>query len=125
MNRSASALLLLAVAALAGAQASPEDKKVEAEKKKLAKLEKSYKETKAAYLKLKTDEPKKKAYVAATVKLATATMHSPILGAKVKYPKALRLYREALTIDPHNKEAAGNKQLIVDIYKQMGREIPK
>lgn len=125
MNRTASALLLLTVAALAAAQGGTVDKKKEEEKKKLAKLEKSYKDTKAAYLKVKTDKAKKTAYVNATVKLATATMTSPILGAKVKYPKALRLYREALKIDPKNKEAAANKKMIEDIYKQMGREIPQ
>ncbi len=124
MNRSAAFVLLALAAAMAGAQTSA-DKKTEEEKKKLAKLEKTYKEAKSAYTKTPKDAKKKKAYVDATVKLGTATMRSPILGPKEKYPKALRYYREALKIDPKNKEAAANKKTIEDIYKSMGREIPK
>ncbi len=51
-------------------------------------------------------------------------MTSPLLGAKVKYPRALRLYREALKLDPNNKEAKANKKMIEDIYRSMGRPIP-
>ncbi len=92
--------------------------------KELAKMEKDQKSAKAAYLKSKNNVKVKKKYVAATVKLGTASMESEALDRKVKYAKALRLYREALKADPNNAEAKNNKQLIEDIYRSMHRPIP-
>lgn len=106
---------------LVSAQASkPKDTKAE-----LAKLEKSYKASKAAYVKKPKDANLKKKYVQATVDFGTATMMSGDLTPKVKYPGALKLYREALKVDPKNKVALENKKMIEDIYRSMGREIPK
>lgn len=96
----------------------------EAKSSTLAPIEKEYKAAKAAY-KAKPAEASKAALVKATVKFATATMTTTELGPKVKYPAALRLYREALKLDPKNKEALNNKQMIEDIYKSMHRPIPK
>lgn len=87
--------------------------------------ENAYKKAKASYAKSPKDAKLKKAYVAATVHFGTTTMNSPLLGPKVKYRAALNLYREALKLDPKNAEALNNKRLIEDIYRQMGREIPK
>ena len=42
-----------------------------------------------------------------------------------KYPGALRQYRAVLQYEPNNKKAKDNVALIEDIYKQMGREVPK
>ena len=63
-------------------------------------------------------------FVVSTDRLATATMTSLVLGPKDKYPKALRLYREALKIDPKNREASSNAKLIEDVYRSMHRPIP-
>jgi hypothetical protein len=72
------------------------------------------------------DDPKvKNAFVVATVRLATATMADTGLTPKEKYPRALRLYREALKHDPKNEEALSNKELIEGIYTQMKRPIPQ
>ena len=114
------ALCLFALPALA--QNSNEFK---TEKAKLAKLEKAYNVAKAAWMKDKANATKKKAYVKTTVTLGTAVMTSPAFGPKDKYPRALRLYREALKVDPKNKEATENSKMIVDIYRQMGRPVPK
>lgn len=118
--------LLFGVAVLAlSVGACPQSSKADQEKAALAKLQQAYTKAGAAYVKKPKSSEAKKAYVAATVKLGTATMTSPSLGPKEKYPRALRLYREALKIDPKNKEALDNKKMIEDIYKSMGREIPK
>lgn len=88
-------------------------------------LEASYSSAKAVYAKKPKDAAAKKKYVAATVAFGTATMMSDKLAPRVKYVGALRLYREALKIDPKNKEALENKNMIERIYKDMGRPIPK
>jgi len=88
----------------------------------LKKDQANYDAAKAAYGK---DPKTKDAYVQATIKLATDTMGSNSLESKVKYPAALRLYREALKVDPTNKDAMDYKNLIEGIYKQMGRPVPQ
>ncbi len=90
----------------------------------LAKLEKTQVTAKAAYTKAPKNANAKKAYVAATMKLASTVLVSPALGPKDKYPKSLRLFREAYKVDPTNKEAKSQIDLIEGIYKQMGRPIP-
>lgn len=114
-------LLLISLFALV-LGASAQDSK--AETAKLAKLKAAYASAKANLAKKPTDPAKRKAFVSATVSYGTASMYSPILASKVKYRQALGLYREALKIDPKNKEALENKKTIEDIYKQMGRPIP-
>jgi hypothetical protein len=88
----------------------------------LKKLKADYDTAKAAYAK---DPKTKDVYVTATVKYGTATMLADSLTPKEKYPGALKLYREALKLDPKNEEATKNKTMIEDIYKQMGRPIPE
>jgi len=87
-------------------------KKLRAE---LTKAEATYKKAKAAYTKKPKDTKLRKAYIDATVNFGTVTMNSPLLAPKEKYPRALRLYNEALKLDPKNKEATNNKQLIEQI----------
>jgi hypothetical protein len=86
-------------------------------------LKASYDKTKKAYESEKTDLAKKE-HVDATVAYATAVMAG---GGKPseKYPLALDLYDQALALDPGNEEAKTNRQLIVDIYKSLGKEPPK
>lgn len=62
--------------------------------------------------------------VDATVKYATAVMLGPGKPNE-KYPTALKLYEEALKLDPQNQEALANRQMILDIYKSLNREPPK
>ena len=111
-------LVAFALIALASAQAP------NVAKLNLQKAEKAYVTTKSSWTNDKSNQAKRRAYVNATVKLGTVVMTSPLLGAKVKYPRALRLYREALTLDPNNKQAKANKKMIEDIYRSMGRPIP-
>jgi tetratricopeptide (TPR) repeat protein len=98
---------------------------MKAEKAKLDKLEKHYLAAKASGAKAKAGTPKFKAYVEATVAYGNLVMTSPALTPKEKYPKALALFREALKVDPKNKVALENKNMIEQIYKSMGRPIPK
>lgn len=121
MRALVSALALAFAAGLASAQAAhPASKAPD-----LATSEKAYKSAKAAFAKKPKDAAVKKKYVAATVKFGTATMLADSLPPRQKYSGALRLYREALQYDPKNKEALDNKKMIEDIYKSMGRPIPK
>jgi tetratricopeptide (TPR) repeat protein len=86
----------------------------------------------AAYAKAKKalaakpkDKALRRAFVAAGDRYATATMMAPELDRKVKYRDALRLYREVLKVDPSNHEAKSNSDLIVSIYKQFGKPVPR
>lgn len=85
----------------------------------------------AAYAKAKKalatkpgDKKLRLAFVAAGDRFATATMMAPELDRKVKYRDALRLYREVLKVDPKNREAKNNSEMIVGIYKQLGKPVP-
>lgn len=90
----------------------------------ITKLQSDQKTAKAAFEAKTSDEELKKKYVVATVKLGTATMMSEKIDRKFKYVGALRLYREALKVDPTNVEAMKNKDLIESIYRDMKRPIP-
>jgi tetratricopeptide (TPR) repeat protein len=92
---------------------------------KLADAEKSYTKAKAAYNKNSKDAKVKKAYIDATVKYGHESMMTSSLSQRVKYRQALALYREALKLDPKNEVAVQESQLIIGIYKQMGRPIPE
>jgi tetratricopeptide (TPR) repeat protein len=96
-----------------------------AEQKKLAALEKAYVQAKTAYAKNPKDGAAKKKLVACATTYADTVLVSPALKPTDKYPKALSLYREILRLDPKNKNAASNRDLIESIYKSMGRPIPK
>jgi len=91
----------------------------------LAKAKTTYEAAKADYTKKSSDTKLKSAYVNATVDYATKTMYANSLDPKQKYPGALKLYREALKVDPSNADAGRNKDMIESIYKQMGRPIPQ
>ena len=120
-------LLLIVVPAFAGqsSYARPSATATGGDAKQLAKLQKERLGAKAVYLKKPKDSALRHRYVVATVKLGTATMMCESLDRKVKYRDALRLYREALKLEPDNREAANNRDLIEGIYRSMGRPIPK
>lgn len=56
---------------------------------------------------------------------AEKVMLDPALPPREKYPKALGMFRNALTIDPGNALAKDSIKLIEDIYKGMGRPVPE
>lgn len=102
-----------------------QDKNTDKDKANLVKCEKAYKAAKTVLAKKPKDAAVKKHAGAATAAYGTAVMMTQTMPPKQKYSGALHLYREALTYDPKNKEALDNKKMIEDIYKSMGRPIPK
>ncbi|HVT14486.1 MAG TPA: hypothetical protein VHE55_19655 [Fimbriimonadaceae bacterium] len=83
----------------------------------------AYDAAKKAYTASPNDEKAKKAFVDATNDLADANMFSDE-PPRVKYPNALKYYREAAKTDPTNEKAKQNVDLIVGIYKQMRKTPP-
>ncbi|HRF60855.1 MAG TPA: hypothetical protein PLH94_13195 [Fimbriimonadaceae bacterium] len=118
-------ILILALVLSVTAFAQSDAKALATEKAKLAGLEKTYTAAKAKFTKSAKDAKVKKTYLDAANALADATMRSAALSSKEKYPKALRLFREVLKVDPANKMAMENRDMIEGIYKSMGRPIPK
>lgn len=92
--------------------------------KKLKALEKSYLSAKSALAKSPKDAKLKKKFITAGVKYGHECMTSQDLDRKLKYKYALRAYREVLKLDPDNEVAKPESELIISIYKQMGRPIP-
>lgn len=84
----------------------------------------AYDKAKKAYTAAPKDEKAKKAFVDAANDLADSNMFAKDLTPKVMYPNALKYYREAAKADPSNAKAKGNIDLIVSIYKQMGKTPP-
>ncbi len=94
------------------------------EKKSIAKLLKQHTATKAAYAKKPKDPKAKKAYVDTNVALGLQYTYSNTVDRKEKYKLALKYLREALRLDPKNKDAKQMHDQIVAIYKSMGRPVP-
>jgi hypothetical protein len=53
------------------------------------------------------------------------TYESPVSPRQGKYHRALIEYRHATQLDPHNQKALKEIQQIEDIYRSMGRPIPR
>ncbi len=120
MNR----VLILVSLALACCLCSAQTTSMAQEASTLRAIRSAYAHAKSVYTKHPSSAAKKN-YVISTVRYGTASMLSPALDRKVKYRQALRLYREALKLDPKNEEARNNSEMIVSIYRQMGRPVPK
>ena len=101
------------------------DKEKKSELAKIAMLEKSYKAAKTASMKAPKDTRKRTVYVKATDDYAHAVMVAASLGPKEKYPRSLRLYREAQKVNPKDPESKKWIKTIEDIYRSMGLPIPK
>ena len=71
-----------------------------------------------------SDPALRQSLLSAHMKFGHYYMFNDTLPPKVKYPNALKQYREVLKIDPNNEDAKNNAQQIIDIYKMMGREVP-
>ena len=97
----------------------------EVAQKVLAKLEKEYVAAKKALAKSPKDAKAKKKFADAGAKFGHESMMSPALSPRIKYRQALRVYREVLKVDPKNSVAKPEYDLIVSIYKQMGRPVPQ
>lgn len=111
--------VLSTVSAQSGTQSTTNE-----DAKQLALISQKFEKETKAY-KLHPTISHRKSLVIATVRYGTAVMMAPSLSPKVKYPKALRLYRAALKLDPNNYEASNNADMIISIYNQMHRPIPK
>ncbi|MCW5940956.1 MAG: hypothetical protein KIS66_01905 [Fimbriimonadaceae bacterium] len=96
----------------------------EATATKIAELTKKYEDAQAAYEKSK-DEATKKALVEAGVAYADYRTFKANLPPREKYAPALKVYREVLKLDPKNEGAKEAHDMIVAIYKQMGRPVPE
>jgi cytochrome c-type biogenesis protein CcmH/NrfG len=118
-------LFALPAATLAQYESGSSNRSEKEERQMLAKLETEQKKAEADLKKSPQNAKVKERFVVATVRLGTATMVSPILDRKEKYRIAIGYYRAALKVDPNNKEAKNNSKLIEDIYRSMGRPIPK
>ena len=92
---------------------------------KLKGLEKTYVATKASYTKTPKNAAVKKKYIDATLAYGLGCMYSESLPPREKYKKALVYLREVLKVDPKNKVAREQHDMIVAIYKQMGRPVPQ
>lgn len=91
----------------------------------LAPLEKSYLSASEALKKSPTDAAVKKSYVQAAYSFGHGAEYSEKLDNKVKYRAALKLYRDALKVDPTDAASLKEKNQIEDIYRSMPGGIPK
>lgn len=90
----------------------------------LTSLEKAANEARTAMEKSPKDEALKKTAVQKIFEEAEFVMYEADLPPKDKYTKALKLYREVVTLDPTHKTAKESITTIEDIYKSMGRPVP-
>jgi hypothetical protein len=81
--------------------------------------------TQAALAKSPKSAPAKKAHSASLTALARGIMNDAAIPPAKKYPEALTLLRQAVKLDPANKNASADVKRIEDVYKQMGRPVPK
>jgi tetratricopeptide (TPR) repeat protein len=95
-------------------------KKLIAEKKydeAISQLETAYK--------AKPQPEVKKTLAEAYLAKGDSFMYNDNVPPRMKYPTALKAYREVLKYDANNKKAKDNVTTIEGIYKQMGRPIPQ
>jgi hypothetical protein len=93
--------------------------------KKLKSLEVSYKKAKELFAKKPNDAKAKKSYIDATFAFGMGNMYSETLPPRMKYKTALTYFREVMKVDPKNKPAKEQYDLIASIYKSMGRPVPQ
>ena len=116
-------VVLLAACCLGLAQKG--NAEVQKEIAQLQKLEKNYLAAKAGHTKAPKDAKKKKLYADASTDYGYAVMLTQTIAPRAKYPKALKLFRETLKVDPKHAKAKKWSTTIEDIYRSMGRPIPK
>jgi hypothetical protein len=109
----------VAIAACALGQGGPDTSKAE-----MAKLQKAYMVAKATLVH-SHNAATKHAFAVAADRYATAAMTTTSMTPHQRYPLALRVYREVLKVEPNNHEAKNNSDMIISVYKSMGRPVPK
>ena len=95
-----------------------------ADKARLAKLEKAYNAATNALAKAPKSAKAKKDFADIGAAYGHESMMTPVLEPKVKYKQALKIYREVLKVDPNQPTAKKESELIISIYKSMGRPVP-
>src|SRR5579862_5186802 len=113
----------LAIVSIVGSAVAQHGSEAE-DRQQLKDCQAAYQKAQKALARHPKDPTVRRQFVVCTDRYATATMTSLVLGSHEKYPKALRLYREVLKIDPKNREAAANSKMIEDVYRSLGRPIP-
>jgi hypothetical protein len=111
--------LCLAIASFAGAAQVSSPAAEAKEKRDLAVLKQDHDRAEKAWRKQPKNAKLKNQYVFSTVKLGMHTMYAVALPPKQKYPEALRLFKEALKVDPSNKDARTAKDQIEAVYRSM------
>jgi tetratricopeptide (TPR) repeat protein len=102
------------------------DPAVEQAKKKITdkKYDEAITQLEGAY-KAKQSPEVKKALADANMAKGDAFMNDESVPPRVKYPTALRAYREVLKYEKDNKKAQSQIATIEGIYKSMGRPVPQ
>ena len=95
-----------------------------ADQARLTKLEKAYTAAKAGLAKSPKNAKAKADFASIGAAYGHESMVSPVLDPKVKYRQALKVYREVLKVDPNQPVAKKESELIISIYKSMGRPVP-
>lgn len=91
---------------------------------KLKQLINEYKVAKAAHVKKPKDAKLTQNYIDATFFAGMGTMYAENLPPRQKYSGALDYFREVKKISPKHKGANQNYDMIVKIYRDMGRPVP-
>ena len=78
-----------------------------------------------AYKKNPKSAEVKGALVEALLAKGDSFMYNDAVPPRVKYPTALKAYRQVLQYDKGNKKATSNIATIEGIYKSMGRPVPE
>lgn len=112
----------IALSTIAFAQAQPMTEKEE--RAKIAEISKLQKTAKASYLKQKSNRKLKKSYIDWTFTLGENYNFAKFVPSREKYPKALGYFREVLKADPKHEGAKKWSEMIVSIYKSMGKPVP-
>lgn len=113
---------VLALCALSLAQGYRGQKPVD--KEAFTRLTVAQKKADVAYKKSPRSPGVVRMYVDANNRHGLAAMSTTVLDRKVKYKIALTDFRKVLKVEPNNKIAKSNADLIVSIYKSMGRPVP-
>jgi len=118
--KSVCAILALAGTLLASDAAVEKARKMVTEKK----YDEAITQLEGAY-KTKPNAELKKALADAQLAKGDSFMFNDAVPPRVKYPTALKAYREVLKYDKDNKKAQQNIATIEGIYKSMGRPVPQ
>ncbi len=92
--------------------------------KVLPKLQREFSAAQQDFSSHPKDPKARSRYLIAGTRYGHETMMSPILGAKVKYAQALRIYRKVLKVDPNYPVAKEESDMMIRIYKQLHKPIP-